>query len=286
MAITKREIKYTPGLIGKVARIIIPILRWSLPNNAFKWTYDKLYWMNKRRLWLQYSIKSILLIPFVNADTRHRQTLTRKLLPRTMGGHLALENAYDVTHRIELSGVKGDIVECGVAQGGTAAMMALTSETKGQEKRNFWFFDSFEGLPDPSEKDYIGNSAGEFIQPLENGSCLGTIEQVSELLFEKLKIPRNRVHLIQGWFQETISANRNKIKKIALLRLDGDWYESTKIPLDGFYDKIQPGGAVIIDDYATCYGSEKAVEEFLTENNISVKLWPDGRGGAWFIKPK
>ena len=78
MAITKREIKYTPGLIGKVARIIIPILRWSLPNNAFKWTYDKLYWMNKRRLWLQYSIKSILLIPFVNADTRHRQTLTRK----------------------------------------------------------------------------------------------------------------------------------------------------------------------------------------------------------------
>jgi hypothetical protein len=79
--------------------------------------------------------------------------------------------------------------------------------------------------------------------------------------------------------------HREKVGKIAILRLDGDWYESTKIPLENFYQNIMTGGCVIIDDYATCYGSKKATDEFLKENLINTHLRSDGRGGAWFVKP-
>lgn len=281
----ERNIVYRPDLIGKIARIIIPVLRAVLPDSAFKWTYDTLYALNKRRIWLTYSVSTLLKAPFVNPKDRNKHRLTRRLLPYTMGGYRALENAYDVTVQIDADGIKGDIVECGVAQGGTAAMMALASGIGGGQGRHFWYFDSYEGLPLPTAEDYKGVSTGNFIQPLDEGACLGTVEQVSELLFDKLGIARDSVTMVKGWFQDTVSANRDRIDEIAILRLDGDWYESTKIPLDGLYEKITPGGAVIIDDYATCFGSEKAVEEFLAEHNIDVTLFPDGRGGVWFRKP-
>ncbi|MFM7447889.1 MAG: TylF/MycF/NovP-related O-methyltransferase, partial [Leptolyngbyaceae cyanobacterium] len=92
-------------------------------------------------------------------------------------------------------------------------------------------------------------------------------------------------HLIKGWFQDTVPVYRDKVGPIAILRLDGDWYESTKIPLDNFYDLIVPGGAVIVDDYATCFGSRRAVDEFRLNRDIKSPLNPDGRGGVWFEKP-
>lgn len=280
-----RNILYKPGFVSKTARLILPMLRAVMPSSAFKWIYDLLYALNKRRIWLVYSITSILRFPFFSEKERKKNYLTRMLLPFTMGGYRALENAFDVTTLIEEDQIPGDIVECGVAQGGTAAMLALSSDLYGRQKRSFWYFDSYEGLPLPTDEDYKGASAGQFIQPLNEGDCLGTVEQVSGLLFDRLGLEKERVTLVKGWFQDTVFANRDQLGAIAILRLDGDWYESTKIPLEGFYDKISPGGAVIIDDYATCFGSEKAVEEFLSERNISVTLHPDGRGGAWFRKP-
>ena len=127
------------------------------------------------------------------------------------------------------------MVECDVAEGGTAAMMALTNRELGTNTRQKWFFDSYEGLPEPTAKDYEeGGKAGHFIRPLQKGACLGTIEQVSDLMFDKLHLPKSEVHLVKGWFQETVPVHRVRIGPIAVLRLDGDWYESTKIPLENF----------------------------------------------------
>ena len=164
-------------------------------------------------------------------------------------------------------------------------MLALTNRTVGTTTRPKWFFDSFEGLPEPTAEDYAEDGrTGEFIRPLPKGACLGTIEQVSELLFDTLELPRSEVHLVKGWFQDTVPAQRKDVGPIAVLRLDGDWYESTKIPLEAFYDQITPGGVVIVDDYATCFGSRKAVDEFRGNRSITAELIPDGRGGAWFRK--
>jgi hypothetical protein len=87
---------------------------------------------------------------------------------------------------------------------------------------------------------------------------------------------------------ETLLNEKDKSKipeKIAILRLDTDWYESTKVPLENFYDQITAGGYIIIDDYLTCFGSRKAVDEYLSNNNIQTEINLDGRGGVWFMKP-
>ena len=162
--------------------------------------------------------------------------------------------------------------------------MAMTNKKFSSVKRIKWLFDSYEGLTEPTKEDYIGNKTGDFIRPLPKGACLGTIDQVSELMFEKLKFSKEEVFLVKGWFQETLPVMKSKIGKIAVLRLDGDWYESTKVPLENLFDQVVVGGFVIIDDYATCYGSKKALDEFLDTRDLKIFLHEDGRGGVWFEK--
>ena len=81
-----------------------------------------------------------------------------------------------------------------------------------------------------------------------------------------------------------LPATAPKIAQIAMLRLDGDWYESTKICLDHMYDSVSPGGSVIIDDYLTCIGSKRAVDDFIRERALDTPLIFDGRGGCFFRK--
>lgn len=278
------NIEYKPSLVGRFAKIFIPFIQSYLPPKAYRFTYDMLYNGYKRVLRLSY-ISRILKAKICNDyEEKLKKSLTWLLLPYSMGGWRALENAFEVTSLTEKKGIKGGIVECGVAEGGTAAMMAMTNRELGSRRREKWFFDSYEGLPEPTAEDYEGGKAGHFIRPLAKGACLGTIEQVSELMFHKLKLPADEIHLVKGWFQDTVPAYREKVGPIAVLRLDGDWYESTRIPLESFFDQITPGGYIIIDDYATCFGSRKATDEFRAERHITGQLRPDGRGGAWFEK--
>lgn len=281
----ENEINYKPGFVSRSAKIVIPILKALLPAKLFHWTYNKLYQMNMRRIWLLYSISSHLSDLFASKEVKQKNSMIRKILPYTLGGWKALDNAFNVISRIESKKIPGVVVECGVAQGGTAAMMALSSRALGDENREFWFFDSYEGLPEPTDEDYQNGEAGDYVGELVEGSCLGTIEQVSELFFDKLNLPKDKITLVKGWFQDTVPSYKDKVGEIAVLRLDGDWYESTKIPLENFYPYISPGGCIIIDDYATCFGSKKATDEFIAENSLGSPLRPDGRGGAWFVKP-
>ena len=130
----------------------------------------------------------------------------------------------------------------------------------------------------------LTGKTGDFIRPLPKGACLGTVEQVEALMFGRLRFSRDDTFLVKGWFQDTVPQHAASVGEIAVLRLDGDWYESTKIPLDHFYDSVAPGGVVIVDDYGTCFGSKKAVDEFRRERNLTSPLIADGRGGVWFEK--
>jgi len=100
----------------------------------------------------------------------------------------------------------------------------------------------------------------------------GTIEECKTLLFDKINYPREYVHFYEGWFQDTFPVHAKEINQIALLRLDGDWYESTKLSLEYFYDKVIPGGIIIIDDYGTYQGCKKATDEFFQKNNVKKFL--------------
>jgi len=281
---TNHKIDYKPSLIARIAKVLIPILKFLLPKKFYKITYDFLYNLYKKTLRLLYFLRFSWHYIFGNHLTKCKMKLTHKLLPYTMGGSRALENAFDIVLKVEVKKLDGAIVECGVAEGGTSAMMAMTNKKFSSVKRIKWLFDSYEGLPEPTEEDYKGNKTGDFIRPLTKGACLGTIDQVSELMFEKLKFSKDEVHLVKGWFQDTLPIMKFKIGKIAVLRLDGDWYESTKVPLENLFDQVAVGGFVIIDDYATCYGSKKAVDEFIEDKGLKIVLNADGRGGAWFEK--
>ena len=278
------EKKYNPSLTAKTARIFLPLLSKLLPRIIYKNLYDFLYSTYRSFIRYGYFLKNIFIYLGNSKINKIKIKYIFKFLPYTMGGPKALENAFELTYRIEKEKINGAIVECGIAMGGTAAMMSLTSEYFGKKSRDKWFFDSFEGLPDPTKEDYINGKTGNFIRPLPKGSCLGTYKDVSNYFFKVLKLSPYKTFLIKGWFQDTVPMNCKSIKEIAILRLDGDWYESTKIPLDYFFEKVSINGFIIIDDYYTCYGSKRAVDEFMNSNKLFFDLIPDGRGGVWFQK--
>ena len=277
---------YSPSFTARSARILIPILQRLLPNSVYVHVYEVLYNSYKWILRKTYLFEVFAARLFGDEQRKRRAEVTNLLLPYTMGGSKALENAFDLVVLVEENKIPGVLLECGVAEGGTAAMLALANRELGERVRRLYLFDSFEGLPEPTIEDFMDGQAGRFIRPLPKGSCLGTLEQVKELMLKTLQFKESDVTFVKGWFQDTVPAFRQEFSEpIAVLRLDGDWYESTLIPLENFYDLVSDGGVVIIDDYGTCYGSKKATDEFVSKNQLNVILHPDGRGGAWFKKP-
>ena len=159
-------------------------------------------------------------------------------------------------------------VECGVAKGGCLAMMKFSS---GKNNKIFGF-DSFEGMPDITSEDLSEeyNKSNIFT---DFGNLSGGIDSVYNT-FNKSNLNMDNIKLIKGFFQNTleIQENINNVGKIAVLRLDGDWYESTRICLEKLYDKVIDGGIIIIDDYGHWVGAKKAVDEFRLKNKILSPL--------------
>jgi hypothetical protein len=210
--------------------------------------------------------------------------MVHQCLEYSLVGWQGMEATYDCTKRVIDEKVIGDFVECGVAQGGSALLIALINQKFGDGARRLWLFDSYEGLPDPTLEDFKGGKTGEHVRPLPKGSCLGTIEEVSRLLFESYGLPRGSIELVKGWFQATLPVTRARVGPVALLRLDGDWYESTKVCLETMFDQVSERGYVILDDYFTCFGCKRATDEFLAARGKHYPIIPDGRGGAYFRK--
>lgn len=218
-------------------------------------------------------------------DERRVACMERVLavMPHSLVGTDGLEHTHDLARETVERGVRGAFVECGVAQGGCAALLASVAAAD-RDGRDCWFFDSYEGLPDPTHEDYVEGKTGRHVRPLPKGSCLGTYDQVANLLFEQFGFDRRRVHMVQGWFQDTLPPTAHRIGSIAILRVDGDWYASTMCCLETLFPLVAPGGHVIIDDYFSCYGARKATDEFIATHLPGTALTPDGRGGASFTR--
>ena len=172
--------------------------------------------------------------------------------------------------------VEGDVVECGVWKGGMSAGMAYLLG-KG---RKYYLFDSFEGLPKPEALD--GEYAVEWQESddkdLNINNC--TAEQAdADAIMKKTGVD---YQLVKGWFQDTVP-NFEGIEKIAVLRLDGDWYESTMITLEKFEPLVVPGGVIILDDYYFWEGCSKAVHDYLSRQKSTARL-VSGDGFMYFRK--
>lgn len=184
---------------------------------------------------------------------------------------------YKLSGEIDRLSVPGNIIECGVRNGGSSAVMASVTN-KSKQGRDIWLFDSFEGLPEPTPED--GSKA---LTEYHEGKCLGSVDTVKEIL-NQLHIPENRVHIVKGWFEETFPSV--KINEVALLHIDADWYESVKLCLEKFYDSVPPGGFIVLDDYGHWEGCRRATDEFLKQRSLDIKLVKVDYTGHYFQKPK
>jgi hypothetical protein len=166
----------------------------------------------------------------------------------------------------------GALVECGVAKGGCLALMSLLSAGK----RQVWGFDSFEAMPAQSPED---EGDGECWVGVDVSGGLGEARRT----LDALHVEGDWVRLVPGWFEDTLP--KTEIGPIAVLRLDNDWYASTKFCLERLYDRVANGGAVVVDDYHTFVGCRKAVDEFRAARGIRSPLVTTDPGGeAWWRK--
>ncbi len=175
---------------------------------------------------------------------------------RVAGLHSALIGVYK-------NKIEGDFVECGVWMGGNVVIAKKFFDSVNDSKRKFYAFDTFEGMTEPSENDpskahKIWNTTA---------SCLGPLEQVIAE-FESHKVYDDRIVIVKGDVRSTLLDKKNIPEKIAILRLDTDWYDSTKIELEILYEKLVNGGYLIIDDYGHWDGCKKAVDEFFGINFV------------------
>lgn len=201
--------------------------------------------------------------------------LYRMVHPYTMGSRARLRGLYSGVRYVVEKDIPGDVVECGVAFGGSAALLGLTLKSCGAN-RKLWAFDTFEGLPAPTEADPDYDAAIPFA-----GAFRSDMSEVMRL-FDRFGILENTA-FIKGLFQDTVP--ESPVKQIAVLHLDGDWYESVKVCLDHLYDRVSSGGVIQIDDYGHWAGARKAVDEFLDGRDIPGGLRYLDYSGRQIIKP-
>ena len=172
--------------------------------------------------------------------------------------------------------VSGDLVECGVWRGGSSMVAALTSAQEGDGVRRLWLYDTFAGMNEPSERDVTieGMSAHENwdtirTTPGDPTMAAASLEDVQANMASTGVAPE-RVEYVRGPVEETIPGRAPE--RIALLRLDTDWYESTRHELEHLWERLEPGGVLIIDDYGHWAGAREAVDEFFAKRSDAPLL--------------
>lgn len=184
--------------------------------------------------------------------------------PFTMTSLERIVSVIQATKYIIANGIEGDFVECGVWQGGSMMAACLTLLNLGISDRRFYLYDTFEGMSEPTVEDvqYDGKQAAALMDAAKTGTdnwCYADLESVTRNL-KSTGYPMENIHLIKGKVEDTIP--KTLPSQIAMLRLDTDWYESTRHELTHLYPNLVKNGILIIDDYGHWKGSKQATDEY------------------------
>jgi hypothetical protein len=194
-----------------------------------------------------------------------------------------LYTAWRAARHIADHKIEGAIVECGVWKGGCAAIMAEAFMT-ANDSRDFYLYDTYEGMSEPTEHDRsmsTGHSAETLYEAYEGDWSVGALEIVKKVM-GKTGLPETHTHFVKGKVEDTLPETAPE--KIALLRLDTDWYESTKIELELLYPKLVKGGILIVDDYGAWSGSKKAVDEYFGDKKSPFFAYDPSTGNISGVK--
>jgi hypothetical protein len=189
-----------------------------------------------------------------------------------------LLESYRLTEYCLKNDITGDFVECGIGAGSQIAMFGLALE-RFQVHRTVWAFDSYEGIPLASEEDEQQPGIGDFNHDtgdkqallVSSGITVHSLENVQSNL-SRWGIDFSNWKFVKGWFQHTLPEVSQDIENIAILRLDGDLYESTKVCLEFLFNKLVSGGVLIVDDYALS-GARKAVHKYINDFSMFSKQY-------------
>ena len=207
---------------------------------------------------------------------RRDRAIVEQALPYTMTGVARLEALVDAVRHVVRRDLPGDLVECGVWRGGSVLAMILTLQDMGVEDRDLYLFDTFAGMTEPSERDVSPYEQEPALDTWKRArhhaqrpwpDLFGGEDQGPEAVRATLLAtgyPPDRVHLVVGDVTATLPTHAPE--DIALLRLDTDWYESTRHELIHLYPRLREGGVLIIDDYGHWQGARRAVDEFFDSN--------------------
>ena len=199
----------------------------------------------------------------------------------SMIGTKRLDNLEVCLRTVLSEGIPGDLLETGVWRGGACMFMKAMLNRFGDTTRNVWLADSFQGLPKPkaapdNEKRGYDLAGCDFMM---------VSQETVQANFERFGLLDERVRFLKGWFCDTLPTA--PIQQLALLRLDGDLYDSTRDALNAMYHRVSPGGFVIVDDYGSWNGCRVAVDEFRQEHGIEAEITGiDFTGVYWRVPAK
>jgi O-methyltransferase len=215
-------------------------------------------------------------------------SILKEVRPRTM---TSPERVYALTEAVKhvvRRGIPGSIVECGVWRGGSMMAVALSLRNLSCSDRDLYLFDTYEGMPKPQgiDVDCKGHSAMSMFDASRTGAdssdfCLATLPDVQAGMADTGYNPE-RIHFVKGKVEETVPSQAPDT--IALLRLDTDWYESTRHELKHLFPRLSRGGILIIDDYGFWQGAKKATDEYIMQYAPSLFLTRIDHTGRIAIK--
>jgi O-methyltransferase len=212
----------------------------------------------------------------------------RQCAPYTMVSRERLYAHFQAVNYVVKNDIAGAIVECGVWRGGTSMLGALTLLGLNDTSRSLWLYDTFAGMTEPTEVDvspwdganakglWKRNRAGDV-----NNWCFASLHEVQQNI-GSTSYPADKLRFIKGDIVETLKTSVPD--QIAVLRLDTDWYKSTKAEMEVLFPRLTRGGVILIDDYGAWKGARKAVDEYIAENKIALMLHRTDYTGRSAIK--
>jgi O-methyltransferase len=212
-------------------------------------------------------------------DEAARRTI-KAVRPRTMTADDKLFALIVATRYVVDHGIPGAVVECGVWRGGSQQAVAYTLLERGVTDRDLHLFDTFAGMPEPTDRDRRndGRTAADLLERSGRTAKIWAVASLDDVRagMADTGYPAERVHFHPGRVEDTIPAAAPE--QIAILRLDTDWYESTLHELEHLYDRVPSGGVIVLDDYGFWRGARDAVDEFLARTQPRLMLAPMASG--------
>tara|TARA_S200000501_G_C20635264_1_gene660773 strand:- start:60 stop:827 length:768 start_codon:yes stop_codon:yes gene_type:complete len=218
----------------------------------------------------------------IEEATSDENLLIEKCMQYSMTPYIRMWTLINSINYVSSNNIEGDFVECGVWKGGNLILYNQLNKKKNLN-RKIYGYDTFEGMSTPSRFDFKDNTSSQsYINNLYNqktnsksGWSKSTIDEVKENILTESSL--ENINLIKGKVEDTLLNNNNVPEKISILRLDTDFYESTKMELEVLFPRLEKNGILIIDDYGFKYGARKAVDEYFKKKPFLIYVDHDCR---------